>query len=305
MGISLLNLISTPVPVLNTLGLNLRVGLSSEDPKVLLPSEPYDAYLSIYSPEGILLDRPHLGQIPPNRRKFFEISPVTRKLVANLDHLTVVHRVPSRLLSQGTNVEDEVELANEADYFLFRSLIEYSFPHGGNGSLIYETPPGLNRGTEGHRSSNTLTFTCQTVLSPVVNTCLILVHYSASPGYSRIASYEYALFSASGERVLSDQVQIGPFSIKVLDLAKIIPPEVVARERDPRDGLCAFTFVGTSGDAALLVLAVNTAPSLGGVAVEHTHPSQSYLFPSDAGYQRKTKADAQNAWRQIFSSDRR
>ena len=53
MRISPLNLISTPMAVLNTVGVDLRVGLSSEDPMVgRNPSEPYEAYLSIYSPEG-------------------------------------------------------------------------------------------------------------------------------------------------------------------------------------------------------------------------------------------------------------
>ena len=161
MRTSLLNLISTPVPVLNALGLNLRVGLSSEDPMVgRHPSEPYEAYLSVYSPEGLLLERVHLGQIPANRRRFFDISVITRRLVPDLDHLTVVHRIPSRMSPESSDLEDEIEMSVEPDYSLFRSLIEYSYPEGGNGSVIYETPPRLNAGTSGHRSSNTLTFTC-------------------------------------------------------------------------------------------------------------------------------------------------
>ena len=62
MRISPLNLISTPIAVLNSVGLNLRVGLSSEDPMVgRNPSETYAAYLSVYSPGGVLLERQHLG----------------------------------------------------------------------------------------------------------------------------------------------------------------------------------------------------------------------------------------------------
>ena len=305
MRISPLNLISTPAPVLNTLGLNLRVGLSSEDPMAERhASEPYEAYLTIYSPEGLFLDRMHLGQIPPNRRRFFNISDITRRLVPDLDHLTVVHRVPSRLLSQVSSVEDELEMPAEPDYSMFRSLIEYSFPQGGNGSVIYETPPGLNMGTSGHKSSNTLTFTCQTVLSELVNTHVVLIHYSVNPLYSKIADYHFTLHSLSGERVLSGHVTIGPFGIKVLDMAQIIPRQWVEKEKDPQDHLSPFTFVGYSEDAAIQVLLLNAAPALGAVAVEHTHPPQAYLFPNDPTFQRKIKTDAQRAWKSILSGSR-
>ena len=184
---------------------------------------------------------------------------------------------------------------------MFRSLIEYSFPGGGNGSLIAETTPGLNAGASEGRSSNTLTFTCQTVLSETLNTYVVLIHYSIDPAYSRIANYNFALHSLSGELVLKDSLQIGPYAIKVLDLGQIVPNELAEKERDPADGLSCFTFVGYSDNAALMVMVVNTAPSLGGVAVEHTHPPQTYLLPFDGSYQRKAKVDAQTAWKSILS----
>ena len=303
MQVSLLNLISTPVPVLNTLGLNLRIGLSSEDPMVTrYPSEAYEAYLTIYSPEGILSDRMHLGEIPPNRRRYFDISAVTRKLFPDADHLTVVHRVPSRLLSQVSQVEEKLEMAGEPDYSLFRSLIEYSFPEGGNGAVIYETPPRLNDKVTGHTSSNTLTFTCQTLLSERVDTYVVLIHYSVNPSYSNIANYNLALHSGSGERVFADSVATGPFSIRVLDVRKMIPKDVVVREKDRQDGLSAFTFVGWCDHAAIQVVVVNAAPSLGAVAVEHTHPPQTYLFPWNSSYQRDAKTAAQRAWQSILST---
>ena len=303
--VSPLNLISTPVPVLNTLGLNIRVGLSSEDPMVVRhPTEAYEAYLSIYSPEGLLLGRQHLGEIAPYRRRFFDISAVTRQLVTELDHLTVVHRIPTRLLSTVSNLEDEIEMPSQPDYSLFRSLIEYSFPHGGNGSVIYETPHKLNAGTEGHKSSNTLTFTCQTILSESVNTYVILIHYSVTPSYTRIANYNFGLHSLSGEQVVSERLAVGPFSIKVLDIAQLIPEEVADRVRDPQDGMSAFTFVGSCDDAAIPAIVVNAAPNLGAVSVEHTHPPQTYLFPQEPSYQREMKVDAQKVWKSILSAGR-
>ena len=305
MLVSPLNLISTPAPVLNTLGLNLRVGLSSEDPTVVRhPSEAYEAYLSIYSPEGLLLARRHLGDIPPNRRKFFDISTVTQELVPELDHLTVVHRVPTRMLSQVSSVEDQIDMDEEPDYSMFRSLIEYSFPDGGNGSVVYETPPRLNAVTEGHKSSNTLTFTCQTVLSESLNTHVILIHYSMTPSYSRIANYHFGLYSLSGELVASDSVAVGPFSIKVLDIGRVIPDQAVRDGMDPEDGISAFTFVGYSEDAAIPVVVVNAAPDLGAVSVEHTHPPQTYLMPLEPSYQREVKREAQKVWRSVLAAPR-
>ena len=300
--ISPLNLISTPLPVLNSLGLRLRVGLSSEDPMVgRHPTEAYEAYLSVYSPEGLMMERVHLGQIPPSRRRFFDVSSIAGRLVSNADHLAVVHRIPSRLLGQVSSVEEEIELEKEPDYSFFRSVVEYSFPEGGNGSVIYETTPRLNVPLPEGRSSNTLTFTCQTVLSDILNTYVILIHYSMNPAYSQIASYRLAVHSPSGEIVATDQVEIAPFSIKVLDIARIIPKGAVAEQRDARDGASSFTFLGYSDNAVLQVIVVNSAPSLGAVAVEHTHPPQTYLLPWNASYQREVKTAAQRAWQSILS----
>ena len=302
MLISPLNLLSTPMAVLNSLGLNLRVGLSSEDPMVgRSDSEPYEVYLSIYSPEGSLLQRPHLGHIPANRRRYFDISQVTRELVPQLDHLTVVHRIPSSLASRLSDPGEDIEIAKKPDYSLFRSLVEYSYPKGGNGSVIYETTPHLN---DGQRSSNSFTFTCQTVLSEAVNTHVILINSSVDPTYSTIANFTYGFHSSSGELVCSDNVSVGPFGVRLLDVAAVIPAQAVSRERDPEDGIAAFTFIGYSEDAAVTVLLVNAAPSLGAVAVEHTHPPQAYLFPLDSGYKRTGKEDARQAWKSILPAAR-
>jgi len=301
MKISPLNLISTPMPVLSSLDLQLRVGLSSEDPMVgRHPTELYDAYLSVYAPEGILLERRRLGQVPPSRRRFFDVSEITAPLVSGVDHLAVAHRIPSRLISQGINLEDEIEIGEEPDYSFFRSAVEYSYTEGGNGSVIFETTPNLNSGAPG-RSSNTITFTCQTVLSDILNTQIVIIHYSVNPAYSKIATYGYALHSQSGDLVASGEVEIAPFSVKRLDLAQIIPQDVIEAHRDPKDGNSSFNFVGYSDDAAFPVLVVNTAPSLGAVSVEHTHPPQTYLMPWNSRYQREAKTSAQRAWQSILS----
>ena len=297
MLVSPLNLISTPAPVLNSLGLDLKFGLSSEDPMVgRHPSEPYEAYLSIYSPEGLLSERLHLGHIPANRRRMFDITEITRKSINHLDHLTVVHRIPSRLVSQSSNIEDAIEMDQPPDYSFFRSVVEYSYPSGGNGSVIYETPSGLNIGSSAQKSSNTLVFTCQTVISNVSDTFVILSNYSMDPDYSTMANFKYTLYTLAGEQAVVGSVAIAPFSTKILDIAGLVPEGVAEKERDPLDGLSAFTFVGYSEDASIPVFFINASPSLGAVTVEHTHPPQSYLFPFDVGYQRRAKADARSSW---------
>lgn len=292
--------------VLNSVGLNLRVGLSSEDPMVgRVPSEPYGVYLSIYSPEGILIERRHLGEIQPERRRFFDITTLTRELVHTLDHLTVVHRIPSRLVANITNLEDEIEIENNPDYTLFRSLVEYSFPGGGNGSVIYETPHMLNsRPANESTSTNTFTFTCQTVLTESLNTHVALINYSTNPKYSTIADFEYGLYSLTGELVYAGTVPVGPFMFRTIDLRQIIPADVVQQERDPQDGMSAFNLIGYCNDASILVVVINASPELGAVGVEHTHPPQAYLFPKDVNYRRTAKADACRSWKSLLLAER-
>jgi hypothetical protein len=303
MKISLLNLISTPVAVLNSLGVKVRVGLSSEDPMVVRrPSEEYQAYLTIYSPEGVLLARPRLGEIPPNRRKFFDVSAIARELVPNGDHLCVVHRVPSSLLARVSHVEEPLEVDQPPDYAVYRSLVEYSYRGGGNGSVIYETPPALNVPRVGRPSSNTLSFTSKVVLSEVVNTYVVLIHYSMDPSYSKVCQYDFILFSISGEPVVSQRLSLGPFSVLVIDVAGVIPAGAFQQALDPSDGLATFTFLGFSEQASVPALIVNASQQLGAVSVEHIHPAQEYLLPRDANQRLTVKSNAMHQWEAKFRS---
>ena len=246
-----------------------------------------------------------MGQIPPSRRRYFDVSDIAGKLVSGVDHLAVVHRIPSRLLPQVSNLEDEIEINEEPDYSFFRSAVEYSYTEGGNGSVIFETTPNLNSALPGKKSSNTITFTCQTVLSDVLNTNVVITHHSVNPAYSKIASYGYALHSQSGELAACGRVEIAPFSVKVLDMSQLIPMDVIADNRDPEDGTSAFNFVGYSDEAAFQILVVNTAPSLGAVSVEHTHPPQTYLMPWNSNYQREAKTEAQKVWHSLLAQGSR
>ncbi|OQW67637.1 MAG: hypothetical protein BVN29_01840 [Nitrospira sp. ST-bin5] len=298
MQVQLLNLISTPVPVLNSLGLELSVGLSSEDPAMgSYPAEPYLAYVTIYSPEGILLSRQLLGEIPPRRRRQFALSPLTRKLVPSSDHLVVVHRVPSRLAAQVRSIEDPLEMPSPPNFPMWRALIQYAYPGKGNGSVIYETPPRLNVRRPGAPPSTTLTFTSKIVFSSQVNTVVVPIHYSMDPGYVGICRYHYRLFDQAGCEVLSRTVTLPAFSVKTLDLRSELPESLVRTVTGSTRELAAFTFVAYSEDAALAPLILNLAPALGGVSVEHTHPAQSFLLPCDDKDKNRIKGAAISAWR--------
>lgn len=298
MQVQLLNLISTPVPVLNSLGLELSVGLSSEDPAMgQSPSETYLAYLTVYSPEGEMLERSLLGEVPPRRRRQFALSAITRKLVPSGDHLVVVHRVPARLAAQLQSIENPLEMDSQPSYPMWRSLIQYAYPGKGNGSVIYETPPRLNVRRPGAPPSTTLTFTSKIVFSSQVNTVVVPIHYSMDPGYSATCRYHYLLFDQEGHEVLSRTVTLPAFSVRVLDLFRELPEALIRKVTDSTGQLAVFTFVAYSEDAALAPLILNLAPALGGVSVEHTHPAQSFLLPCDDKDKGRMKSAAISAWR--------
>lgn len=298
MQVQLLNLISTPVPVLNSLGLELSVGLSSEDPAMRQSfSEAYLAYLTVYSPEGEMLKRCLLGEVPPRRRRQFALSAITRELVPSGDHLVVVHRVPARLAAQVQSIEDPLEMDSQPSYPMWRSLIQYAYPGKGNGSVIYETQPRLNVRRPGAPPSTTLTFTSKIVFSSQVNTVVVPIHYSMDPGYLATCRYHYLLFDQDGHEVLRRTVTLPAFSVKVLGLLRELPEALIRKVTDSTDQLAAFTFVAYSEDAALAPLILNLAPALGGVSVEHTHPAQSFLLPCDEKDKGRMKSAAISAWR--------
>ena len=248
------------------------------------------------------MERIELGEIPANRRRLFDVTDIARQLVPGQDHLAVVHRVPVNLLSQVSGIESDIELPDVPDYQLYRSMLEYSYPDGGNGGVIYETPPGLNSQLPGHSKSNTLTFTCQIAISATVETHVVLVHHSVNPSYSNIANFSFGLFSTSGERVATKNIALGPFAVKSVDIASIIPDDVIKQDADPLDGQSVYTFIGACEDAVVLPLFVNAAPIIGAVGVEHTHPPQAYLLPSDLALKQRVKSEASSVWKSLFSA---
>jgi hypothetical protein len=295
--IALLNLISTPIPVLNSVGLDLAVGLSSDDPVGgRRESETFAAFLTIYAPDGRRLDCLPLGEIPPHRRRMIDVTPITRERFPTQDHLVVAHRIPTRLL-HGRRPDDVVDLAaSDAEFAMYRTLVQYSFPGGANGSVIYETPPGFNAARAGRPAPATLSFTSKIVLSSTVDTHVALINYSVDPAYERCVDYRFALFAPSGDEVVVCERRVLPFTVGLIDIRAILPPGTVERWRDPTDGLASFGYVGYSVAGALIPLILTVTPSLGAVAVEHTHPAQAYTIPRRPEDKNALKARALGIW---------
>jgi hypothetical protein len=296
--IALLNLISTPVPVLNSLGLDVSVGLSSEDPiGGRRPSEAFDAFLTIYGADGRLVERRHLGEIPPHRRRTFDVTSMTRPLVKD-DHLVVAHRIPSRLLAGGRDPGEVIELsAEDGEFAMYRSVVQYAFPGGSNGSVIYETPPSFNVPRPGRAPASTLTFTSKIVASKEVETALALIHYSVDPAYAQQARYAFALFAPDGEEVGAGNLTMAPASVGLVRVREALAPGALARCTGG-DGLAWLGYVGYSTDAAIIPLILTLAPSRGSVSVEHTHPAQAYTLPAKAEDKHKVKGRAVSLWAQ-------
>jgi hypothetical protein len=140
------------------------------------------------------------------------------------------------------------------------------------------------------------------VLSEAVNTYVVLIHYSMDSTYTNVCQYNFILFSMAGEPVASDRLSLGPFSVRVIDVAGVVPAGAFQQALDPSDGLAPFTFVGFSEQASLPTLIVNAAQHLRAVTVEHIHPAQEYLMPPDWNQRRTVKSNVIRQWEAISRS---
>jgi hypothetical protein len=305
MRCALQNLISTPVAVLPRLDLRVGIGLSSEDPIVgRHQSEPYETYVSVYAPNGVLASRLDLGRIEPHRRRFIDVSSLVEPFGFNDNHLVVAHRVPSSLAARFGVVDEPVVFTESPDYELFRSYVQYCYPkaQGAHGGVIYEVPPRFNESLPGKHPPIVLTFTTKVVLSPIVTTSILLINYSTNPSYSTSADYRFTVHGSDGSQKAIGRQVVAPFTIGVLDLSHIISKDDVRRAEDSQDGLSHFCFYGICENASVAVLVLNLAPTLGGVSIEHTHPTQGYIVASP-GIKQRIKREAVEAWRGLLTNE--
>lgn len=305
MRVALVNLISTPAAVLPRLGLDLSIGLSSEDPVVgRHPSEPYDVYLSVYAPDGAFAGRLELGRIAPHRRELFGVSALVRPFRFDDNHLVVVQRVPASLADRYGAIDTPVDLPAGTDYLMFRAYVQYGYTGGGDahGGVIYEIPERFNEPVPGKLPPAVLTFTTKIVISVNVDTHVVLLNCSTNPGHRTTADYAFAIYTGVGVPVAAGRCAVPPFGLRVLDLRDVIPDGAVVKARDVHDGLSHFCLYGICEDATVAIIVLNLAPALGGLSVEHTHPTQAYLMAETSEAQQRIKRNAITAWRRVIAS---
>ena len=271
-----LYLITTPVAVLPSLGLDVSVGVSGDDPVASRNhTDSYEVTCSLYKSDGSFVGRPCLGagRIAAGGRQLHSISDLSRTMKLDGDHLAVVHRIP-------------YEHTTPRDWAMYRACVQYSVQgSASHGRVIYESPPQLNVAKPGKRPSSTLTHTNTIYGGKDYTNYLVLIHYSMDAAYTAAASYLYAVFDQHGERIDKRMVEMGPFQVRAMVL-----PEWT--------NLC--TLVGYCDSAALLVLVLTMHHPTNSITVEHTHPAQSLTMCNQDGQRNEMKKAALEGWKQVL-----
>lgn len=255
------HLISTPVPLLPSLGLRVKVGLSGEDPGGLRHAGlDFAVWLTLYSPQGALIKRWKAAELSAGERLLLDLSAATAEYSFNEPHLAVVHRVPEGLAD---NIEP--------DFDMFRTMVQLERPGRGSGSVIYETPPHFNAKSG---KGSFFSFTNQVVTGPKAATYLALLHYSVNPAYAETAKSRVILYEPGGAKAAVHDGTVPPFSVGLTNLSAL---------GAGGEGLRQRSLVVCSPNASLIPLFINLDDNLGGVSVEHTHPPFTYLgMPAEA-----------------------
>lgn len=271
-----LYLITTPIAVLPSLGMDVSVGVSGDDPMGnRAHTDSYELTCSLYKPDGSFIGRPCLGtgRIEAGERQLHSMSDISQKMKLDGDHLAVVHRIPR-------------DYTTPRDYTLFRTCVQYQRTDSTNfGRVIYESPPSLNVAKPGKRPSSTLTHTNTILGGKGYANYLVLLHYSMDAAYASHASYHYAVFDQHGERIDKRTVEIGPFQVRAVAL-----PEWT--------NLC--TLVGWCDSAALIVLVLTLHRPTNSVTLEHTHPAQSLTMCHQDAQRNEMKQAALEGWKKVL-----
>lgn len=248
------HLISTPIPMLPGHKLRSQVGLCGEDPSAQRhQGRRFSVWLTLYSPEGVFVERRKIDELEPGQRKFYDLTELTAAHGFTRPHICVAHRVP----------DGDLTGLQTHDFDMFRSVVQLVHPGGGRGSVIYETPPYFNGNPK--KPGSFLSFSNQIYLADKQNTLLVLLNYSVNADYAVAARRRLLVYAPDGSRVAEDMRAVGPFSVDVTDCAALLR----------RQG--QFSFIACSKEASMVPLIVNLSEKVGGVSIEHTHPPMSYL----------------------------
>lgn len=297
-----IDLITTPIAVLNGMGLTTKAGLSADDPLASRHTdESYRVIVTFYDPEGRLAQRREYDVLKPGERRLLDLGAEARSLCGSESCLSVVHRVPMSICPAGADpTAKSPEKFSHGDFAMYRCMAQYGLPNGGHGGVIYETPPGLNATGNRRWPSTTFTFTSKVAITDTLDTTLLMLHYSVSPDYKRHTKFRLRLFDSSGAALCEHEVPLKPFTAATVSIAGLLSSDVKARLYAQGNGIGLITLVGWCTDAALLMLFVQTDKTSGSVSMEHAHPPQTYLLPSDQATRGRLKAAAIAQWDKSF-----
>lgn len=287
-----LDLISTPVPVLNRTGLVTSVGLSGDDPLAERHhSETFRVIISIHGTDGSLTARRELDPIGVHERQRIDLSAIAHEVVGDEDVLAFVHRVPISVCPIGS--DPSAPLGGDAspdDYEMYRTMVQFA-RGGAHGGVIYETPPGLNdrRGRPGRGTA--LMFTSKILHGPSDRTLVCAINGSIDPAYTASVPLRMVVFDANGDAIATDEREIAAFTVSVLDMHEVVGDRSAGRN---------LSAVAWSSAGALIFLVIEDAENH--VAVEHTHPPQAYLLADDPATRFRLKNEAIAAWDRRFAA---
>ena len=286
-----LDLITTPVAVLNATALATRAGISGDDPLCeRMVGERFRVFLSLFSPDGIFAERIELDPVGPGERRMLDLSVLMRERYGDRNALAVVHRVPFSLCPHGIDPQTVEMAPSGEDFDLLRVMVEYGFPGGGKGAVIYETPPGINGPRRSAQSA--LILSSKIAISRGQNTTMLLINMSESPAYRESVTVRARLFASDGRAVTAREATVAPFSFAMISLRDWIAQagDVITEE------IATFSVVAWSRQGALIPLFLQTHEELRSVSIEHSNPPQVYVLPMTQAERFRIKNEAVAAW---------
>jgi len=258
-----LNISSTPVAILSSLGLKTSVGISSDDPKKErnLSLEFY-IVLSLYN-NSKLVSRKIIDTLKPNSHKFYYIDEEIMKLnLKSKPDFCVLHRVPTTLMSL-MKIPDFIELDEHPDFDMYRMVVQYTSKKNSMGSVIYETPPNFNQ-----NKGDFLSFSNKIYLTNDVKNNLIFINYSTNRTFDSTANVSISIYNSSGLKLKTEDIKIKPFSFGSLNINNL---KLKTKER-------LLTFTAIADNLSLIPLSLINCISNGGISIEHSHPPQAYIM---------------------------
>jgi hypothetical protein len=292
--ITALDLISTPVGVLNATALETRAGISGDDPLCeRLIGERLRVFVSLFAPNGTFVERRELDPIAGGERRMINLSEIARPLFGNVNVLSVVHRIPYSVCPPGQDPAETILKTNPIeDYDLLRTMIEYGYPGRGRGGVIYETPPGINS-TERRGKQSALILSSKVAISEQQNSTVLLINMSQDFAYRGHVTLRARLFAPDGQAVAAHEERLPPFSISILSIRDWLTR---AGKAPTGNDISTYSVVAWSKEGALIPLFLQTHEAAGSVSIEHSNPPQVYLLPKSAGLRFKLKNEAVASW---------